>query len=322
MIRLAFGAMAMLIAASAQAQTPKPYHPPLTADGHPDFDGVWMNPPRGAQLEKAGLGEKLVVSNAEAKALAKALNIAVAARPQFLTQADLPEFEVAVVRGENRTRLLVEPADGMLPYTEAALKAVQAWMAAYNVSRVGLPVANPEDSDLSQRCITVEGQPPMRTAYEKSLRLIVQTPQVIGIYSEFVGEVRLVRMGGAHDPPALRSLWGDSVGHWEGEDLVVETRNFRLDNPFHVVIGERPVMVGADSVVIERFRRVSADELDYSFTVRDPNLYARPWLAEYAMTRTDEHPLEAACHEGNYAETNVLQGGRDEEAAQARRVAN
>ena len=295
-----------------------PYTPPRLADGHPDLQGVWENPPRGALLEPGPLGEVLVVSPEQARALGQAATLRMHANPATKLQADLPEtLEPLVIRGEHRTRLLVEPQDGRLPYTPAARKAVDEWYARYNAGRTGARADNPEDGDLSQRCLAVEGQPPLRVAYEQSLRRIVQSPGHVVIYSEFMGEVRIVRMGGPYQPEAIRSLTGDSVGHWEGDVLVVETRNFRLDLPFHTVIGEKPVMLGPQSRLIERFRRFSASELDYSFTVEDPTIYARPWLAEYAMTRSERPIYEAACHEGNYTVANVLAGARATEAAAA-----
>jgi hypothetical protein len=313
---LAAGACAALLLLSGPAWAQAPYTPPRLADGHPDLQGVWENPPRGPLLEPGPLGDVLVVSAEQARVLGEAATRRMHASPAAKMQADLPpSLEPLVIRGEHRTRLLVAPQDGRLPYTPAARRAVDDWYAHYNASRTGERADNPEDGDLSQRCLTVEGQPPLRVAYEGSLRRIVQTPGHVVIYSEFIGEVRIVRMGGPFQPAAIRSLSGDSVGHWEGDELVVETRNFRLDLPFHTVIGEKPVMVGPDSRLIERFRRYSATELDYSFTVEDPTIYARPWLAEYAMTRSARPIYEAACHEGNYAVANVLAGARAAEAA-------
>src|SRR3954463_7213865 len=95
-------ALALSLAAlPAVAQAPRPYHPPLTADGHPDIDGMWRNPPRGAQLEVGVLGDRLVVSDDEAKALPKTANAAMQSAARTKTQADLPVLETTKVRGEN-----------------------------------------------------------------------------------------------------------------------------------------------------------------------------------------------------------------------------
>lgn len=295
---------------------------PRTPQGRPDFQGTWLNPPGGATLEKGRLGDVLVVPASEAKAIGDAAAARAKAMPQFLTQADLPEtLETSVVRGEHRTRLLVEPADGKLPYAPAAQKAVDQFFAAYNDARAGKLVDNHEERDLSERCIISEGQPPMQFSMGKFGRQIVQTPDQLMIYSEYFNETRVIRIGGKFGPEGLRSTYGDSVARWEGDVLVVETRNFRLDMPFHVFIGQKPVMAGPNSTVVERFWRVSEDELDYSFTVVDPEIYVRPWLAEYAMTRTQQRLHEMSCHEGNQSVTNVLQGGRMTELRAAQRAA-
>ncbi|HEV7694556.1 MAG TPA: hypothetical protein VGO52_27210 [Hyphomonadaceae bacterium] len=307
---------AMALCASAYAQAPMP----RTADGHPDFQATWRNPPAGATLEKGRLGDSLVVSAEEAKALGEAAAARTKSMPQFITQADLPDtMSAAVVRGEYRTRVLIEPPDGKLPYSPEAQKAVDAFFADYTSARAGVLVNNHEERDLSERCITSEGQPPMQFTMGTFGRQIVQTADSLVIYSEYFNETRIIRLGGAFGPEGARSWYGDSVGRWEGDTLVVETRHFRLDQPFHIFVGQKPIMVSPDSKVIERFTRVTPDELDYTFTVVDPEIYVRPWLGEYAFTRSSERLYEMSCHEGNQSVTNVLQGGRMTEwrAAQA-----
>ena len=305
--RLLLLSLTLALPGAALAQTSIP----RTADGHPDFQGTWLNPPPGATLEKGRLGDKLVVSAEEAKALGAAAAARTKAMPQFLTQADLPDtMSAAVVRGEHRTRVLVEPPDGKLPYSPEAQKAVDSFFTAYTDARAGVLVNNHEERDLSERCILSEGQPPMQFTMGSFGRQIVQTADSLVIYSEYFNETRVIRMGGAFGPEGARSWYGDSVGRWEGDVLVVETRYFRLEQPFHAFVGQKPVMVGPNSKVIERFTRVSPDELDYTFTVVDPEIYVRPWLGEYAFKRTSERLLEMSCHEGNQSVTNALQGGR------------
>jgi hypothetical protein len=300
-------ALWLALTAAGWAQEPGP----RTPDGHPDFQGVWKNPPGGSPLERGRFGDALVVSKSEAKKLGDAAAAARYNTPAFLAQADLPDtMEAAVVRGEYRTRLIIDPPDGKLPYSPEAQKAVDAYFATYSRSRLGLLVDNPEERDLSERCITTEGQPPMPFGNGEFSRQIVQTPDHVVIYTEYATEARIIRMGGAFQAAGARSWYGDSIGHWEGDVLVVETRNFRLDMPFHVFVGQKPVMVGPDSRVIEHFTRTPQDELVYSFTVEDPSIYIRPWLAEYAMTRSPNRIFEVACHEGNSAIRNALLGGR------------
>lgn len=284
---------------------------PRTSGGRPDFQGIWLNPAGGAPLEAGRLGGQLVVSQAEAKALGDAAAERSYSAPLFTTQADLPEtLEAAVVRGEFRTRLLVEPADGRLPYTPNAEAAAAKYFDFYVRSRQGLLVDHPEERDLSERCITVEGQPPMPFGNGSFARQIVQTPDHLLIYSEYATEARVIRIGGNFQPQNARSWYGDSVARWDGDTLLIETRSFRIDMPFHIFVGQRPVTVGPESIVIERISYASGDELNYTFTVEDPAIYRGAWLGEYAMQRTQNRIFEVACHEGNAAITNALLGGR------------
>src|SRR5262249_7967383 len=153
------------------------------------------------------------------------------------------------------------------------------------------------------------GQAPMITSWAiNANRLITQTKDALVIHSEAGGDTRIVRIGGKPLPGAMTSFIGDSVGHWEGDTLVVETTGFRADDTFRVFISARPIMVLPTSKVVERFTRVSDDEIDYQFTVVDPAVYAKPWLGEYPLMRANEKMYEFACHEGNYGLPNILKG--------------
>ena len=113
-------------------------------------------------------------------------------------------------------------------------------------------------------------------------------------------------------PQSLRSIGGYSVGHWEGDTLVVQTTNLRADYPARMVIG-RPLPISRHTTVTERFTRVSATELFYRFTIDDAELYTQPWSGELSMTRYDGRLYEYACHENNYSLPNALRGARAQE---------
>src|SRR5262249_51604963 len=156
-------------------------------------------------------------------------------------------------------------------------------------------------------------------------RQIVQTKDALVIHSEGGGETRIVRIGGKALPPNMTSFIGDSVGRWDGDTLVVETTGFRKDDQFRMFVTGRPIMVGVNSKVVERFSRVSADEINYRFTVEDPAVYAKPWLAEYSMIAAPKGSggkmYEFACHEGNYGLPNILSGQRAIERRNAAKAA-
>jgi hypothetical protein len=131
------------------------------------------------------------------------------------------------------------------------------------------------------------------------------------IHSEYGDDVRIVPLNKAHAPKVLWSRLGDSVGHWEGHTLVIETLG--MPDADRIRIAPTLLVPGA-ATVIERLTPISERELLYQFTVVDPKTYAAPWLGEFSWFRTDKPMYESACHEGNYSLPNVLAGARHEEA--------
>ena len=126
------------------------------------------------------------------------------------------------------------------------------------------------------------------------------------ILTEMVHDARIVRMNAEHLPKTIRKWMGDSVGHWEGDTLVVDTTNFTDKTRFRSAT--------ENMHVIERFTRVAPNALLYRFTIEDPATWARPWTGEFTWPATTEHIYEYACHESNYALENILRGARRREA--------
>jgi hypothetical protein len=131
---------------------------------------------------------------------------------------------------------------------------------------------------------------------------IVQNPDTVVILVEMNHDARIVRMNAQHAPADQRFWLGDSIGWWEGDELVIDTTNFR----------EEPAMYNAtrDLHVVERLRYADDGQLVYSFTVEDPNVWTESWQGEYPWPRTDARMFEYACHEGNYALGGILRGAR------------
>ena len=137
----------------------------------------------------------------------------------------------------------------------------------------------------------------------------MQTRDTVVILNEMVHDARVVRIGGKHVPPTIRRWMGDSIGWWEGDTLVVDTTNFTGKTQFNG---------SSDQLhVVERIRRVDANTLLYRFTIEDPATWDRAWTGEYPWKATKENLYEYACHEGNYAMTNMLRGARFKEAEDA-----
>jgi hypothetical protein len=219
------------------------------------------------------------------------------------------------IDGLYRTSILVDPKNGQMPpMTPGGQKRMAALFGqfrpndgtAYWLGKQGPgPFDDPELRPHAERCLLgfgSTGGPPMLPVLYNNLKRIVQTPDTVMILAEMNHDVRVVRLDGEHEPPAIRRWMGDSIGWWDGDTLVVETTNFN-DNP-------GLFFASRDLKVTERFTRVDADTLWYEFTVDDPTTWTRPWSGEYTWPGTDEKVYEYACHEGNYALGNILRGAR------------
>lgn len=282
--------------------------PPASAHGKPRIDGDWrvnfimpMEAPLGTP--------QLIVSETEAKVVAakvgKALSDDFAATldpelPSLVPQSDgLP-----IVRGQRRTRAVIQPLNGKLPYTGAARKEAEGPPPPDSSD-------NPEQRPNGERCLVGQGQPPLSSFTLDSQIQIIRTPDAVVIHVEYGDDVRIVPLTKVHAPRALWSRLGDSIGHWEGRTLVIETVG--LPDSDRVRLAPTLIVPGA-ATVIERLTPISDRELLYQFTVVDPKVYAAPWLGEFSWFRTDKPMYEHACHEGNYSLPNVLAGARHEEA--------
>jgi hypothetical protein len=226
------------------------------------------------------------------------------------------------VGGQIRTSIIVDPPDGRLPpYNEIArerLAAARATPTSTAPERQGGAAAppgafdNPEQRPLSERCLlgfgSTSGPPALPDYFYNDLHQIVQTPNSIMILSEMIHDARIVRMNTQHLPKNIRRWMGDSVGHWEGDTLVVDTTNFTAKTRFS---GSTENLH-----VVERFTPIDDKTLLYRFTVEDPDAWDRPWTGEYTWPATDKPIYEYACHEGNYAFGSILRGARREEAEQ------
>jgi hypothetical protein len=275
----------------------------------PSLEGFWAAP-FVLTMESTPQTPALVVSEKDAGPIGAAQG---AALSDFFAKLQDPEVPALVptlrglpiVRGQRRTRLVVQPTDGKIPYVAAARKELEP------PAGEPPPLANPEDGDNNLRCLVGNSQPPLASfAFENQLQ-IVRTKDAVVLYTEYGDDVRVVPLTDHH---AAKILWskrlGDSIGRWEGDTLVIET----VGMPDADRQRFAPMMiVSGDATVIERLTPLSDKELLYQFTVIDPKVFSAPWLAEFSWFRTDKLMYEHACHEGNYALANVLAGARHEE---------
>lgn len=205
-------------------------------------------------------------------------------------------FDRGEVSSDLRTSLIVDPPNGRLP-TRPEVTGQQAARRDYLRDH---PADSWVDRTNWDRCITYHGVPPISTGYNNTYQ-ILQTPTYVAIRVENIHDVRIIPLDGRPQlDDTIRQWNGASRAHWEGDTLVVETRNFS-DQTVHRFPSSR------NTRAIERFRRVNGDQIDYRFTVEDPTVYTQPWTAVRPMPRLDDYIIyEYACHEGNYAMTNIL----------------
>jgi hypothetical protein len=312
------GLIALATALLAGAAAAADYHAPRTVYGQPDLQGVW-NAHYAEPLEAPPGMTSLTLPEAEAKAYARKAAAAASGLAAFRQDPEVAEINadpnrsgLPKVNGEWRTRQLVLPADGKLPLTPAARSQVRFIEAALATSEEPpFPADNPELRPSWERCMSGFGQPPVGGTGDINPRQILQTKDAVVILAEYGPDLRIIPFTDKHGPAAVdNSSTGDSIAHWEGETLVVETTAM----PARDTLRPFPTLfVSPKSKVIERFTRISKTELIYQYTVVDPQFYTGPWLAEYPLERINKPIYEFACHEGNYSLPNILAGARAKE---------
>ncbi len=218
--------------------------------------------------------------------------------------------QVLIYNDEARSSIITRPANGRTPpLTPEAQQRIAERRAL--TSQFG-QYDHPEMRPLSDRCLMSFGSnagPPMLPNYfYNNNYTIVQTADHILIQTEMVHDIRIIRMGEPEPlPEHMRPWMGDSWGHWEGDALVVETTNL------HPLQASRGLPPGENLKVIERFTRVGPSTINYEFTIHDPETYTEDWGGELVMKALPGRLFEYACHEGNYAMSNILSGARYQE---------
>jgi hypothetical protein len=302
-------------------------NPPRTADGRPDLQGFWTNV-SVTSLQRPGNVAKLVMTLEEAReAEARSTwnvneasqrgTVDVNAVPPGGAAADFgtkgynsfwldPGRHFATVKGEIRSSWLVAPANGKLPSRPEAQRAQNA--GGYGA------FDGPETRPLAERCLVSFSRsagPVMQNSLYNNNYQIVQAKDHVLINVEMNHDARIIPLVSAkadvqHRTGAIQPWFGDSVGWYEGDTLVVETVNV---NP------KQRAQMSSKGKLTERFTRWSDDQILYEFTVDDPEFYSETWKGEMSLNRSKEPLYEYACHEGNYALHGILAGARVKEAA-------
>ena len=304
---------------------------PRTADGRPDFQGVWANNIATPLERPKELEGRAFLTDAEVAAMKRRAadlfdgtgdaafsdEVFRAVYASLKTSDSGPyakstkDFDahtgdyssvwLSPRTWDNRTSLITDPPDGRIPAMTPEGERRNAVIGA----ALARPATSPEDRGLSERCITY-GSPQLFAGYQSYYR-IVQTSDSVVVATEMIHDARVIPLGArAHLAPGIRQWLGDSRGHWEGDTLVVDTTNFK----------PRAFRNSSEKLhLVERYTRVGPDTLNYEVTIDDPETWVRPWTLMIPLQRSDDEIFEYACHEGNNGMIGILAGARAEENA-------
>jgi hypothetical protein len=305
---------------------------PRNGFNQPDLEGVWSNTTLTHMERSPQFGDHLVLTPAEAATIegdrSKLLaNGAKPTDPKATTQevnktCDLPGFPATAdcaynvgwtdagnlvmrVNGQPRSSLITFPANGRVPW-----KPGRAPKSAMGEGKSD----NPENRSLPERCLVSQnitaGAVLNPTLYNNTY-LIRQGPNTVSIVVEMSHDVRTIRLNAKHENTP--KWFGDSIGHYEGDTLVVETTNFHPEQ----LARNSPQMK-----LLERFTRKDKTHILYQFRIEDPEAYTEPWGGEYEFYITPGPQYEYACHEGNYGLEGILSGARAQEKSPLTKTAS
>jgi hypothetical protein len=277
----------------------------------PDFGGIWTSATLTPLERPVGLKDKPFFTPAEASEFERqeaARNEDLSPTPSVNVgtyNTAFREFGAHVVK-TLRTSIITDPPDGRLP----ALTPAAATAKRQRTQRLRSP-ASALDLGLQDQCLIFPtAVPPMIPYSYNSNYQIIQTKDQVMLQVEMIHETRVIRLNGSlHLPQNVRLWLGDSIGHWEGKTLVVDTTNFNDGDGFY---GDAGGMFGwdRDLHVTERFSFLDPKTILYRFEVEDPTAFTKSWKGELTMERAPGSIYEYACHEGNYALPNLMNAYR------------
>ena len=314
---------------SASAQVERVADPawttPRTADGQPDLQGLWGNKTLTPTERPDAVGGRAFLTDEEMAVVSQrriAARQAQDAAPAQRTTSGgsvgaygsywLDSGDTALSTGQ--TSLIVDPPDGRAPIKSWALEA-----KAYNLAHEG---DHYRHLSTLGRCLSRGVPGSMLPAGYNNTHRIVQTPDHVVLQHEMIHDVRIIPLSDhAHVDDRIRLWMGDARAHWDGEVLVVETKNFHDRGWIATSFAGgrlRGIPTSKALHVVERYERVSETTIMWTVTVEDPNVYTQPWTMSIPLTAEPDYVIfEYACHEGNYAIPNILAGARKAEAVAA-----
>jgi hypothetical protein len=281
-----FRVLAFSTALNVIAQTPS---------ARPDFSGSWSSATAIPLERPAKLKDQPFYTPEQAAEVQK--------KARGADDDPLSRLETgSLMLPSRRTSIITDPPNGLLPSLTPAAAAAKK----ERVDRLHNPSVA-KDMGTQDRCLVFPTSvAPMIPYRYNSNYQIVQTGDTVVVQAEMIHDARIIRLDrSSHLSPSVRQWLGDSVGHWEGATLVVDTTNFNDAGGFY---GDAGGMYGWDRNmhVVERFSLLDANTILYRFEVEDPTAYTKPWKGELTFNRVSNPPFEYACAEGNHDLTNIL----------------
>jgi hypothetical protein len=293
---------------------------PRTPWGHPDLEGLWTNATLTPFQRPAELGTKAYYEADEVAAVEQER------RAQTNADRPLPAGQVGSyndfffergsgIVASRRTSLIIDPPDGRIPALTAEAQSKVDARTQYAALH---PADSAADRWLTERCILFGGAVPLFPEPYNNNFKIVQTPDHVTILIELNHETRVIPLDGRPALPAEHQQWiGDSRGRWDGDTLLVETRNLKFNEQSRFGVNYLTGISDENLRVTERFTPSDADTIMYQATIEDPTIFTAPWTVEIPLRRAPGPIFEVACHEGNYGLGFILSGHRAEERAAA-----
>lgn len=294
------------------------YTAPRTEYGQPDLQGVWNFSSDVPMQRPEVFGDREFITKEELDQMRKMAE----AGFEALNEVGVGGYNTFWVEqagtGENlRSSIITYPANGRMP---APVEGVDVQIGGLGPDEPGTrPVRmtvggiskdGPEDRGLSERCIVgFNSGPPFTPSMYNNNVQIVQGRNHVVLVTEMIHDARIVPLDGRpHIDDDIRQWSGDSRGYWDGDTLVVTTRNFNGLTQSFSVFGN-----AKEKILTERFTRSGPYQVDYEFTVEDPATFTDKLSGIVPMAKVDGQMYEYACHEGNYGMVNILRGARMEE---------
>lgn len=310
-------AASLLLSGSTLAQDDD-FDVPRTQWGQPDLQGVWNFSSVIPMQRPAFFGDRQYLTDEDIAALTAQTEAGLQAINEQ-GAGGYNTFWTEMGHGtDNRTALIEYPENGRLPEVREGVPVQRGGLGPDEPGERpvrmivgGISKDGPEDRGLSERCLVGfnAGPPFTPNLYNNNVQIIQNRDHAV-IITEMIHDARIVPLGGQpHIDESIEQWSGDSRGYWDGDTLVVETRNFSsLTQSFS------PYGTGAEKTLTERFTRTGPFTVEYEFTLEDPATFEDKLVAMIPMSKVDGLMYEYACHEGNYGMVNILRGERMEEA--------